>query len=63
MHRHKRRYGSIHPAWMWGVGIIVAMQVICDLVAYSPAGYQFTNWLIAGTPGGERSMEAFFPPL
>ena len=34
-----------------------------DLLAYSSWGYQFTEWFLAGTPGGERQMEAFFPPM
>ena len=44
-------------------GIILGMQVLADLIAYSPMGYQFTEWFLAGTPGGERQMEAFFPPM
>ena len=58
----KRRYGRIHPAWFWGVGIVIAMQVVADLIAYSPIGYQFTEWFLSGTPGAERQMAAFFPP-
>jgi hypothetical protein len=26
-------------------------------------GVQFTEWFIAGTPGAERSMAAFLPPM
>lgn len=58
----KRRYGQVHPAWFWGVGIVIALQVIADLIAYSPMGYQFTEWFLAGTSGAERPMEAFLPP-
>jgi hypothetical protein len=58
----KRRYGSIHPAWFVGVGGVIALQAIADLIAYSPLGYQFTEWFLAGTPGAERSMTAFLPP-
>jgi len=59
----KRRYGRAHPAWLWGIGTVIAIQVVADLIAYSPTGLQFTEWFVAGTPGAERSMEAFFPPL
>lgn len=59
----KRRYSSIHPAWYWGIGIVVGLQVVADLIGYSPLGYQFTEWFLAGTPGAERQMEAFFPPM
>jgi hypothetical protein len=59
----KRRYGAIHPAWFWGVGTVIGLQVVGDLFAYSPLGYQLTEWFLAGTPGAERPMEAFFPPM
>jgi hypothetical protein len=59
----KRRYGSVHPAWLCGIGIVLAIQVIADLVAYSAWGVAFTQEFIAGTPGAERSMQAFFPPM
>ncbi len=59
----RRRYGRAHPAWLWGIGTVIAIQIAADLFAYSPLGYQFTEWFLAGTPGAERSMEAFFPPM
>ena len=58
----KRRRGHVHPAWFWGAGAIIVMQVIADLVAVSPLGISLTQQLIAGTPGAERPMEAFLPP-
>jgi hypothetical protein len=57
----KRRYGTIHPAWFWGIGTVIAVQIVADLIAYSPMGVAFTQWFVAGTPGAERSMAAFFP--
>jgi hypothetical protein len=59
----KRRYGRVHPAWLWGLGIIVGLQFLADLMAYSPLGFRFTEWFLAGTPGAERQIEAFFPPM
>lgn len=59
----KRRYGAIHPAWFWGVGTVVGIQVAADLFAYSDAGIAFTRDFLAGTPGAERPMEAFAPPM
>ena len=29
--------------------------------AYSAFGVEFTQWFVAGTPGAERSLQAFFP--
>ena len=58
----RRRYGAVHPAWFWGIGIVIGMQVLADLIAYSPFGDAFTFWFLSGTPGAERPIEAFFPP-
>ena len=59
----KRRYGKVHPAWFCGVGGVIGLQVVADLIAYSPMGIEFTQWFIAGTPGAERTMAAFLPPM
>jgi len=59
----RRRYGAVHPAWYWGVGVTLAMLVVIDLLAYSAFGTGLTQQLLAGYPGGERSMAAFFPPM
>ena len=59
----KRRYGAAHPAWLWGIGLVLGTQVIADLIAYSDWGIAFTKDFVAGTPGGKRSIEAFFPPM
>lgn len=57
-----RRNGKVHPAWLWGVGLVVGGQIIADLIAYSPIGVSLTEQVLAGTPGAERPMEAFLPP-
>lgn len=57
----RRRYGRAHPAWFWGLGTVLVLQLVADLIAYSPIGYRFTEWFLAGTPGGARAMDAFFP--
>lgn len=59
----KRRYGAVHPAWLCGIAVVVGLQVVADLVAYSDWGIAFTRDFLAGTPGAERPMEAFFPPM
>lgn len=58
----KRRSGKIHPAWFWGVGLIVGTQVVADLIAYSPIGVALTEQVLAGSPGADRPMHAFMPP-
>jgi hypothetical protein len=57
-----RRHGRVHPAYWWGVGIDAAAFVLSMLLAYSPLGYAITDWVVAGTPGAARPMEAFLPP-
>jgi len=59
----KRRYGAVHPAWLCGIAIVLGIQVIADLIAYSDWGIGFTRQFLAGTSGGERQMEAFFPAM
>jgi len=58
----KRRYGKVHPALLWGVGVVLVTQVVADLIAYSPLGESLTHMVIDGTPGAERPMAAFLPP-
>ena len=62
MIRDKVRHGRVHPAWWWGVGAIVVVQIVADIIAYSPLGVSLTQHLIAGTPGAARPMHAFLPP-
>lgn len=58
----KRAVGRVHPAYWWGLGIDAGAFVLSMLVAYSPLGYAFTEWVTAGTPGAARPMQAFLPP-
>lgn len=58
----KRRYGSIHPAWFWGLGLILGVQLMADLMAYSAWGVSYTQAFVSGLPGGVRPMHAFVPP-
>lgn len=59
----KRIHGRIHPAWSVGIAVVVTTQVVADIFAYSPIGYQFTEWLLAGSAGAERATEAYFPAM
>lgn len=58
----RRRLGYVHPAWFWGVGAIIAVQTIADVIAYSDAGVALTEYVIDGSAGAERPMHAFLPP-
>jgi hypothetical protein len=59
----KLRYGRIHPAWLCGIGLPVALQLVATLFANSGTGIAFTEWFLAGTPGADRPMAAFIPPM
>ncbi len=56
-----KRTGRAHPAWFWALAATFSAQLIGDLIAYSPWGIAMTEQVIAGTPGAERGMEAYFP--
>ena len=58
----KRRHGHVHPAWWWGVGALILVQIVADIIAYSSWGVSMTAALLEGTPGAERPMAAFMPP-
>jgi hypothetical protein len=57
-----RREGRVHPAYLWGTGVYAGVFILSMLVAYSPPGYAFTEWVVAGSPGAERPMGPFIPP-
>jgi len=54
----KRRLGRVHPAWLWGFGLLFCSQLLADAIAYSPVGISITRQVVAGTPGAERPMQA-----
>jgi hypothetical protein len=57
----KRASGRVHPAYWYGLGIYVTVFTAAMVLANSPAGYAFTDWVIAGTPGADRPNGAFLP--
>lgn len=62
MIRDKVRHGRVHPAYLWGVGAVIAVQILADIVAYSAWGVSVTQSIVEGTAGAERPMAAFLPP-
>jgi len=57
-----RANGRVHPAYWWGMGLNVGVFLASMVLAYSPLGIAITQWVVAGTPGGDRPMAAFLPP-
>lgn len=58
----KRRMGFVHPGWWWGAGVIVALQLAMDVVAYSGPGVALYRVITSGTPGAARAA-LDFPPF
>lgn len=57
-----RRRGRVHPAYLYGLGLLIGSQLLADAIAYSPMGYAITDAVTQGYPGAARPMRAFLPP-
>lgn len=42
-----RSHGRVHPAYLWGFGVTVAVHLLRPVVGYTEAWYRFTDFLIA----------------
>ncbi|OAN58836.1 hypothetical protein [Sphingomonas sp. TDK1] len=56
-----RRAGRVHPAWLWGIGMLLGMQLASDTIAFSPVGTAIARSVTAGTAGGHRPITPAFP--
>ncbi|MBB5747236.1 hypothetical protein [Brevundimonas variabilis] len=56
------RTRRIHPAWVWGLGVQVAMIVAIEALTWSPAGTLLYNAVVAGTSGAAVAALDFPPP-
>ena len=52
-----RRDGRVHPAWRWGIGVMLASLLLTEAITYSPVGDTLYRAVVAGSPG------AAVPPL
>lgn len=57
-----RRSGKLHPAWVWGIGALLATVAATELVTYSPLGDALYQAAVAGSPGASVPGLAFPPP-
>ncbi|WP_150124986.1 hypothetical protein [Tsuneonella mangrovi] len=62
MVRDRRRYGKIHPAWVWGTAILLTNIVVSDMIAYSPIGAELYHTVAAGTAGAGVDPLGFGTP-
>jgi hypothetical protein len=58
----RKSLGRVHPATLWGIGAIVAMQVAIDVITFSPLGPALYHLATAGSPGAAIDPLAFQPP-
>lgn len=56
-----RRDGRVHPAWWWGIGVLLVTLVLVEAVTYSPVGDAIYAAATAGTPGAAIPGRAFPP--
>ncbi|WP_303539463.1 hypothetical protein [Sphingomonas natans] len=61
MVRDLRARGKIHPAWWWGAGTIVTMQIAIDLITFSPLGMAIYGLATQGSPGAAIAPLSFPP--
>ncbi len=57
-----RRSGRVHPAWGWGVAVILGFTVVTEAITYSPVGNALYRAVAAGSPGASVPPLAFPPP-
>jgi len=57
-----RRSGSVHPAWRYGIGAMLACLVLTEAITYSPLGTALYRMVTAGSPGAAVSPLGFPPP-
>ena len=54
--------GRVHPAWMWGIAVMLGYGLLTEAVTYSPAGTAIYQAIVAGSPGEAVPPLAFPPP-
>lgn len=62
MIRDKRKFGRVHPAWLWGILGILAVIPVSHLIGNSALGNAIYAAVTAGHPGAEVPGLEFAPP-
>lgn len=57
-----RTHGRPHPAWFWGIGILIGATLLARVIGFSPVGEAVYEAVVAGTPLAGTSGLDFPPP-
>lgn len=57
----QRRRGLVHPAWWWGTGTMLAVQMAMGALAFSGPGLALYDVITRDTPGAARPPLEFPP--
>lgn len=57
-----RRGGTIHRAWLWGLGAMLAVFLLTQAITYSALGELLYELVTQGTPGAAIPPLEFAPP-
>jgi hypothetical protein len=59
----RRRTGNVHPAWLWGTGVVLLSILSVEALSYSPFGAALYQTVTNGTSGAAIDPYAFpLPP-
>ncbi len=57
-----RTHGRPHPAWFWGIGMLIAVVAVSRVIGFSPVGEAVYDAVVAGTPLAGTSGTDYPPP-
>ena len=58
-----RRSSRVHPAWLWGLGVMLAVVPVTEAITYGPAGVALYKAVAAGSKGAAVApLELGTPP-
>ncbi len=57
-----RAHGRPHPAWFWGIGVLIGAVLLSRVVGFSPIGEAAYDAVVAGTPLAGSSGLDYLPP-
>lgn len=57
-----RRTGAVHPAWKWGIGVMIGSLILTEAITYSPVGTALYDAVTSGSPGANIAPLEFPAP-